>query len=177
MFCGWSQNFGAWGAVGRHTWWEWRRSVPSLCVLCYQSFQLRSHSIPWRLWFWQSPSVNGSMELFCSCRNLCVSILLESGGSEGVRVGLKAVERSGWKPWRWSCVCGVVTTVTAVTCCFWVLLLSLSKNKWVLPSFSAVPWIFFSPHFCSCKGINALFKCTSYKRGLVEYIKLYNEQK
>lgn len=94
MFCGWSQNFGAWGAVGRHTWWEWRRSVPSLCVLCYQSFQLRSHSIPWRLWFWQSPSVNGSMELFCSCRNLCVSILLESGGSEGVRVGLKGVAGS-----------------------------------------------------------------------------------
>lgn len=91
MFCGWCQSFGAWGAIGPHTCWEWRRIVSSLCMdtqLCYQSFQLRSHSIPQRLWFWQSPS--GAPWSFFVAAGTCVH-------SSYWRVGALKVSEWDWK--------------------------------------------------------------------------------
>lgn len=70
-----------------------------------------------------------------------VCIFLLQSGALKVSVGLKGVAGSHRG------VCDVVTTVITVTCCFWVLLLCLAKNTWVLPSFS---FVLESSFFCFC---------------------------
>lgn len=60
---------------------------------------MKSHSIPQRLWFWQGPSVNGFMELF-GAAGACVHLPYWRVGTLKVSAGLKAAERSGWKPCR-----------------------------------------------------------------------------
>lgn len=126
--------------------------------------------IPQRLWFWQSPSVSVSMELFGAART-CVHLPYWRVGTLKMSVGLKAIERNGWKPYRYLW-CGCHSDSS------YLLFLGVTFQKYTEFSFFLYcSWIFFFPHFCFCTGINALLKCISYKRGLVEYIKLYNEQK
>lgn len=146
-------QFCVWGAVGPHSSWGWR----GLCPCCvsrvpqWNPTAFHRHSAfgraslllaPWSFWELQEPE--------------CLCFTAEWGLWRCQ--GLKAIERNGWKPWR--CLwCG---HHSASSYLLFLGVASFPSQKYMgFTFFLYCSWNLFFFHFCFCKGINALFKCTS----------------